>query len=134
MAHFRRIKKQVARSRAKAICLRKQVEKVSVVLTYDDLNFESGMCNNGGHYSFTNIYSRNDKGRWVVSHATSADFSFCKNCGDWGSHQDEEGEFICGPPETVSTGHLIEILKKIDRDTTTCVYFPGYKAYSYDIG
>ena len=86
-------------------------ENVKIVRFNDFSDYESGLCNNGGHYGFWTDYTRLPDGRWERSFGTTADFQFCPCCGSFGNHycQDDNGdyEFTCGNYDIVSEGELL---------------------------
>jgi len=60
-----------------------------VVRVYDNSEYKSGTCSNGGDYGFHTTY-RYDSERmaWKVNYYTTSDFDYCANCGDFGDHSD----------------------------------------------
>jgi len=141
MAHYRRNKK-----RSSAMVKANQffgsfLELKGFVEVFDHTEFEAGMCCNGGHYEFSTRYTFNGR-KWIVSHHTSAEFSFCNRCGEFGEHYayecDENGYmtddyWICGDYLRIDTNQLVSILRNVEKNNTECWYYPGEKALFYHI-
>ena len=60
------------------------LKKFNVISITDDTNYDSNHCSNGGSYSFTTIFRRISPSKWQYEKSTSADFTYCWKCGDFG--------------------------------------------------
>ena len=81
---------------------------VRLISLTDLTDFESRLSNNGGKYSFTTRFEREDEtSPWQVSYGTSSDFPYCQYCGSFGDRfvpdEDEPdgGYYQCGGPEFI---------------------------------
>ena len=77
----------------------------SKVIIKDYSDYEDGLCNNGGHYSFTDVYEKCSKG-WRASYYTSADFPYCEYCGSFYNDYHD-----CGKPSMLETKEVIAIIQ-----------------------
>lgn len=104
----------VTLNRLQKVC--EEMEANESIRVYDYSNYEYSSCCNGGNYGFTTKFSKvQGVSKWVVTHHTTADFSYCTNCGSFYQYGDYQHEHCS--PETVTTLELLERLLRED-DTT----------------
>ena len=137
MAHYRRTTKKVSKIRKELISkinfIIKIINDAKRIRVIDDENFESGMCNNGGHYRFYEDYYREDN-VWSIYYHNSSEFITCSRCGDFDQDSHciwnddiQDWESICNI-RTITTKELIRIVLNALQDKTECLYYPGNKA------
>lgn len=90
------------------------LNKINMVIVTDYSDYDENKCNDGGHYSYSTIYTKVKEG-WEVSYGTSADFTFCPVCGSFEDHYEgdesrHESGYSCGEYETTTDE---EVLKAI---------------------
>ena len=89
------------------------MKKVKVVEITDWNQYESGLCCNGGRYSFTERYTK-VSGGYEVTYFTSSDFDYCRFCGTF--HNDN-GKCPCGEiPQVVSAKELERRIEEAEAD------------------
>ena len=72
----------------------------------DQYSSNPAKSRNGGDYSFGRDFSRTAEGKWAVYYWTSAEFSFCSICGNFGDCQcsEEQREILDQLPEGAIQG------------------------------
>lgn len=100
---------------------------ISKVIFYDNSEFDSRTCRNGGGYGFRTTYTRLENGMWEISYDTTADFTYCPVCGSfdhhWGSDFYESG-YTCGEFETVTETELLKLIADFkEKDDIYCIEY-----------
>ena len=96
---------------------------------FNDSDYDSEKCNNGGSYGFWTDYSRLENGNWEISYGTTADFEYCPVCGNFNDHYEGdyscyESGYSCGEYETITEA---ELLKRINEFEETNDEYIEYK-------
>jgi hypothetical protein len=85
----------------------KSLKDGDIATMTDYSQYEVGKSNDGGAYSFTQRYEKQQNGKWKLSFHTSSNFDYCECCGSF-----HNGECNCdGEHAEYSTKEVAKFLE-----------------------
>lgn len=99
------------------------------IIIEDYRNFDPNLCCNGGKYGFTDIYTEQPDGSFVVYHDTTSDLDWCTKCGNFG-HLARECDF----DRTYTADEVKRIIEDSSNITGIKIFIECYNIQTKRIG